>query len=340
MVQQVSYVMPVLNEADHVAAAVRSVLAQDYAGEVEVVIALGPSTDNTDAVVAALCAEDPRVRSVPNPAGSTPAGLNAAIRASRYPIVVRIDAHSELPPNYTTVAVETIERTGAVNVGGVMDAQGRTNFEKAVALAYTSPVGLGGTRHHTGGEAGPAETVYLGVFHRERLLQIGLFDEELRRGQDWELNRRINRAGGLVWFTPELRVTYRPRSGLGPLLRQFLHTGRWRGELFRREPAGLRYLVPPIALLGLVVGTLLGVVGLVALAAGATGLLPALLLAGFAAPALYLLFVLLAAAVVAGPAGPGVLGWFLIVLPCIHLAWGAGFWLGLFRGASQEHRGR
>lgn len=335
---KVSYVMPVLDEAAHVEAAIRSVLAQRYEGEAEVVVALGPSSDATDRVVAELAAADRRIRSVPNPSGATPAGLNAAIRAARHPVVVRVDAHSELPDDYTAVAVETMQRTGAVNVGGVMDAQGRTAFEHAVALAYGSRIGLGGGEHHVGGAEGPAETVYLGVFDRARLLEVGLFDEELRRGQDWELNRRIRRSGGLVWFTPRLRVVYRPRSGLGALLRQFAHTGRWRGELFRREPAGLRYLVPPAAVLGIAGGTLLGLLGAVLAALGAPA--APFLLAALALPAAYLLFVLLAALAVAARSGPRVLGWFLVVLPCIHLAWGSGFLVGVLLGADQHHRGR
>src|SRR5690606_2587569 len=130
------------------------------------------------------------------------------IRAARYPVVIRVDAHSVLPTDYTRIAVRVLQETGADNVGGMMKAVGRTPFEKAVAHAYTSPEGLGGTPLHVGGRAGPAETVYLGVFRRERLLEVGLFDEEIKRGQDWELNRRIRAAGGTVWFTPELTVEY------------------------------------------------------------------------------------------------------------------------------------
>ena len=135
-----------------------------------------------------------------------------------------------------------------------MKAIGRTPFEKAVAHAYTSREGLGGTPLHVGGKAGPAETVYLGVFRRDRLLEVGLFDEDIKRGQDWELNRRIRAAGGTVWFTPELVVDYRPRSSLRKLIRQFVATGIWRGELARRFTTAnsLRYFVPPLAVLGII----------------------------------------------------------------------------------------
>ncbi|MBB2965977.1 glycosyltransferase family 2 protein [Leifsonia aquatica] len=322
----VSYVMPVLNEATHVRAAVDSLLDQDYAGPIEVTVALGPSIDGTTELVAELAAVDGRIRIVDNVVGSTPAGLNLAIRESRYPIVVRVDAHSVLPADYTRIAVETILETGADNVGGLMDAQGTTDFERAVARAYGSRVGLGGTKLHVGGDAGPAETVYLGVFRRDRLLEVGLFDEEIKRGQDWELNRRIRAAGGTVWFTPRLTVTYRPRPNLYRLGRQFFSTGIWRGELARRYPAsnGLRYFAPPVMVLGVALGTLLGIAGIVQAVLGAAPWL----LWGFAAPAFYVLIDVVSALLWGRRDGFRPFLWFLVVLPCIHFCWGIGFVLG------------
>jgi succinoglycan biosynthesis protein ExoA len=322
----VSYVMPVLNEATHVRAAVDSLLAQDYAGPIEVTIALGPSIDGTTELVEELAAVDTRIRVVDNVVGSTPAGLNLAIRESHFPVVVRVDAHSVLPADYTRIAVETMLETGADNVGGLMDAQGTTDFERAVARAYGSRVGLGGTKLHVGGSAGAAETVYLGVFRRDKLLEVGLFDEEIKRGQDWELNRRIRHSGGTVWFTPRLTVTYRPRPNLYRLGRQFFSTGIWRGELARRYPAsnGLRYFAPPVMVLGVAIGTLLGLAGIVQDAVGATPWL----LWGLAAPVFYLLIVVLSALLWGRRDGFRPFLWFLVVLPCIHFCWGTGFVLG------------
>jgi succinoglycan biosynthesis protein ExoA len=336
----VSYVMPVLNDASHVRSAVESILGQAYDGPVEVLIALGPSIDGTGELVADLAARDARVRVLENSVGSTPAGLNIGIRAAVHPVVVRVDSHSMLPADYTRIAVDTLVRTGADNVGGIMDARGETPFERAVALAYTTPVGLGGSAFHVGGHEGPAQTVYLGVFRRSALERVGLFDETIKRGQDWELNRRLRDTGGTVWFTPELAVTYRPRSSVERLARQMFSTGLWRGELARRFPAdnGIRYFVPPLMVVGVALGILLGIGGLVQLAVGATPWL----LVGLAAPAVYLLFVLLAALVYARGHGAAVFGWFLVVLPCIHVAWGLGFVLGYLALTSNiaSHTGR
>ncbi|MCX7521978.1 glycosyltransferase family 2 protein [Microbacterium sp. STN6] len=322
----VSYIMPVLNEVAHVRAAIDSLLAQDYAGPFEVTVALGPSDDGTTELLAEMKAADPRISVVENAAGSTPAGLNLAINASSLPVVVRVDAHSVLPVDYTRIAVETMLRTGADNVGGIMDAQGITPFEQAVARAYGSRIGLGGTKLHLGGEEGPAETVYLGVFRRESLMAAGLFDEGIRRGQDWELNRRIRESGGTVWFTPSLQVVYRPRPRLRDLAKQFFSTGVWRGELARRYTTSnsIRYFAPPVLVVALVLGLLFGIAGV---AQALTGAAPWMLL-GFTVPAAYVIGIVVATLLVTRGLGPRASAWFLIVLPTIHFCWGIGFILG------------
>ncbi|WP_144710780.1 glycosyltransferase family 2 protein [Curtobacterium pusillum] len=337
----VSYVMPVLNEVTEVRAAVQSLLDQDYTGPFEVILALGPSIDGTNELVAEMSAADPRIRAIENPVGSTPAGLNVAIRASVHPIVVRVDAHSVLPTDYTRTAVRVLEESGADNVGGIMQAEGRTPFERAVALAYGSRVGLGGTPHHVGGQAGPAETAYLGVFRRDRLFAVGLFDEGIKRGQDWELNKRLRQTGGTVWFTPELVVTYRPRPSLKRLVRQFVATGLWRGELARRFPTnnGLRYFVPPAMVAAMALGIVAGIVGIIGAALG-SGAAWALL--GFVVPAVYLVFVVVGAVAVARRSGLPTMAWLLVVLPCIHVGWGLGFIIGFLTRTSEltTHTGR
>lgn len=199
----VAVIMPVLNEERHLAEAVAAIAAQDYPGELQIALALGPSTDRTDEVASVLHTEDPRVRLVPNPTGKTPAGLNAALAATDAPIVVRVDGHALLPPDYVRAAVAVLERTDADNVGGVMAAEGSTDFERAVACAMRSRLGVGSASFHTGGQEGPALTVYLGAFKRSALERVGGYDEAYVRAQDWEMNHRIRQTGG--WSGSPLR---------------------------------------------------------------------------------------------------------------------------------------
>src|SRR5690606_1749586 len=261
----ISVIMPVVNEEPYLVDAVERVLAQDYPGELEMIIAVGPSKDRTAEIAAGLARTHAQVVVVDNPAGKTPHGLNRAIARAHHPVIVRVDGHGELGPGYLVTAVELLETTGAVNVGGVMDAQGRTPFQEAAAAAYTSRLGLGGgSFHHADSPEGPAETVFLGVFRADALREAGGFDEDFHRAQDWELNLRLRRAGGLIWFSPKLTVRYYPRSSPGALARQFYLTGKWRREVVRRHPdtASLRYLAPPTAVLGLTAGSAVGLVGL------------------------------------------------------------------------------
>ena len=192
------------------------------------------------------------MRTVPNPTGKSPNGLNAAIAAPRHEVIARVDGHAEIPTDYVATAVAELTRVDADNVGGLMLAEGRTAFERAVACAMRSPIGVGNARFHVGGGAGEADTVYLGVFRRSALERVGGYDEHFARAQDWEMNHRIRQTGGRVWFTPDLKVTYRPRSAFAALGKQFFYYGRWRRVVARHHVGtiNVRYLAPPVMVAG------------------------------------------------------------------------------------------
>jgi succinoglycan biosynthesis protein ExoA len=316
----VSVVMPVLNEERHLEAAIRRVLDQDYPGELEVILAVGPSSDRTHEIAKALAGADPRIRVVDNPAARTPTGLNLGVAASKHEIIVRVDGHGELTDGYIKRAVELLDETGAANVGGVMDAQGSTPFEEAVAVAYTTRLGLGGSAFHLAeSPATEAETVFLGVFRKDALVAVGGFDESMHRAQDWELNYRLRTSGHKIWFSPELRVTYRPRSTLRALVKQMYETGRWRRELVRRHPetTTIRYLAPPLALLGVLAGSVVGLFGV--------AFDSRLLRVGFLAPAGYLTLITGGTLITTRPMSAAARLRLPLVLAATHLAWGAGF---------------
>ena len=306
----ISVILPVLNEESHLEGAVISILSQKYLGDIEVILALGPSRDRTNEIAKHLSQKDPRVVLVDNPTGRTAAGHNLALHSSHSPVVVRVDGHAQIPDDYLALVVEILNTTGAVNVGGVMAAVGTNRFERAVAGAMRSPFGVGASRFHTGGEAGVVDTVYLGAFRREALLAIGGFDERFTRAQDWELNFRLRENGGIVYFDPRLHVTYRPRSSVRALAKQYFEYGRWRRVVSRRHlgTINFRYLAPPLALIGFTLSLLLG------LAIAPIFYLPA---------SIYLAFVLLASLRIA--CSPIEFLLLLIVIPTMHFSWGAGF---------------
>ena len=302
-----SFVMPVRNEEKYLASAVESVFAQVAPGKTELILAIAHSSDMTRAIAEELQSKFKSLKIVDNPTGDTASGLNLAIAAASYEVIVRVDAHSQLTENYLATALEVLSETGAANVGGRMHAVGVSPLQQAVAFGYNNRVGLGGGSFHVGGKAGAVETVYLGVFQKSWLQKVGGFDPKWVRGQDWELNQRIRAAGGVVWFDPRLVVNYFPRSSLSALARQFYQTGVWRGALTRQAPfqSSIRYWIPPLFVVAALFGFPLW---------------------------LYLLFIgLIAFNALELPNGVKLR--VLLVLPTMHFSWGIGFWVGLIRGA-------
>jgi len=306
----VSVILPVLNEAPHLEESVTAILSQDYLGIFEVILALGPSRDRTDEIARALAARDTRVKLVTNPTGRTAAGLNLAIASSSSPVIVRVDGHARIPNNYLSLAVEILRQSGAVNVGGIMAAEGVTKFEISVARAMRSPLGVGASRFHTGGSAGEVDTVYLGAFRREAINAVGGIDERYTRAQDWELNFRLRKNGGKIYFDPRLQVTYRPRPTLRKLAKQYFQYGRWRRVVSRSHSGtiNLRYLAPPFALAGTFISIFAGLL-----------INPLLYLPA----AIYALFLLVSSVFIAKSLREFIS--LLAIIPTMHFAWGAGF---------------
>ena len=306
----VSVVLPILNEERFLEDSIEAILAQKYLGPLEVILALGPSTDKTNKIAQRLASKDPRIILVDNPTSRTATGLNLAISHAKYSIICRIDGHAQISPTYISHAVAIMDQTHAVNVGGVMAAVGENVFENAVATAMRSPLGVGASRFHTGGKAGPADTVYLGVFEKSKLEKVGGYDERFTRAQDWELNFRLRQDGGIIWFDPDLVVTYRPRPNLRALAKQYIEYGRWRRAVTRshKGTVNFRYLAPPVTL----------TLCLVSLFAGSLfGPLYFLPLAG------YLIGNLVGAVVI----GKSLIEKLILpaVLATMHFSWGAGF---------------
>jgi len=247
----VSVILPILNEERDLSNCISAILQQDYPSNIEVIVALGPSVDKTTQIAEKLSESDSRIKLVSNPTGQTAAGLNLAIEASSYEIICRIDGHSEISNNYVKTAVEILQQKNAVNVGGLMYADSNTGLQRVIAQAMRSKLGVGPSKFHTGGSAGESDTVYLGTYKKSAVLAAGGFDERYVRAQDWELNYRLRKNGGLIWFDPRLQVTYRPRSTFKKLARQYFQYGRWRRVISRqhKNTVNFRYLAPPAAVI-------------------------------------------------------------------------------------------
>ena len=338
----VSVIVPARDAEATLPAALESVLAQDYRGALEVIVADGSETSATEDLVRGRF---PQVRLVANPGREIAAGLNCALGAARHAVIARCDARAVLPAGYLTRAVATLLRTGAINVGGRVRPVGVTRFERAVALATSTPLGAGGARYRIGGPEGPVDTVFPGVFRREALDAAGGWDETLARNEDYELNWRLRERGGTVWFDAALAVEYRPRGSVAALARQYYDYGRWKRAVLARHPRSLRLrqLAPPLLLAALAGSAVLAGAGAIL---GSGGPVPALappagaVMLGLATavPAGYTLLLLAASAAIGIALRRPEAALVPVVAAVIHLAWAAGFFAGAPARTSRGER--
>jgi glycosyltransferase involved in cell wall biosynthesis len=233
----VSLILPIRNEATHIRGCLQSIAQQDFPHEqMEIIIADGLSTDDTKEVVEAFKPSDIPLIWLDNPGKIVPTGLNLAIRQARGEIIIRVDGHTILAPDYVRECVRALQRSKAENVGGRMKPVGKNTFGKAVALATSSPFGIGGGRFHYSTQEEWVDTVYLGACPKEVFQKVGLFDEELVRDQDDEFNYRLREAGGKILLSPMINSWYSVRSQPKDLWRQTINMAYGRCAFFRSIP--------------------------------------------------------------------------------------------------------
>lgn len=319
----IGVIIPARNDAAGLPKAVASVLTQQDADLASIVVAVGPSIDDTMTIARGLVEKDQRIRVIENPSGRTPEALNLAIDASTTDVIVRVDARSELPPGYVAMALQTMHETGAGNVGAIQRPVGDTVTQRAIASAMRSPLGSGGADYRSSSQRKQVDTAYLGVFRRDALCEVGGYDESFVRNQDAELNLRLAAAGHAVWLDPRLVVEYRPRPSLRALAAQYWQYGWWRQRTARKHPGSLRLrqLAAPVVVVG--------ASSLVVLAASTTALwlMPVGVYAG----------ALIVAGLSASSGGLRERLTMSAALATMHLSWGAGFLASL---VWQNERGR
>ncbi|HEY5938435.1 MAG TPA: glycosyltransferase family 2 protein, partial [Kofleriaceae bacterium] len=253
MQPRVTIAMPSFNEEGYIAACIASVQAQDYPPDlIEILVADGRSTDRTREILAELSTVDPRIRMIDNPARLQAAGLGLLVKAATGDIIVRMDVHAEYAPDYVRTCVETLERTGADNVGGAQRAKAKTFFQRALCAALESPLGVGGARYRSSEAEGFVDTVFLGAFRRRVFETIGLWDPGAITNEDAELNQRILDAGGQIYLSRDIVVHYFPRDSFKSLATQYYRYGRGRARTLLklgRFPT-IRPLVPFLVVTG------------------------------------------------------------------------------------------
>ncbi len=321
----VTLVVAMRNEARHIEACLRSIVAQDYPPDrLEILVLDGRSSDDSRSIVEAVLARHPRARVLENPDVIQAAAWNRGIDIASGDFIGIVSGHATLGPRYVASAIAALERTGATMVGGPVNAVGQGAMGTAIAAASVSPFGVGGARHHYATEAVDVDTVFMGICRAEDYRRHR-FDPRMVRNQDDELSYRILDAGGRIVCDPAIESTYASRDSLRGLVRQQFSYGRWKVLVLRRHPrqVRVRQLVPPVFVAALAGSAVLAVVGRPGryLLAGIVGMYGCA--AGLAA--------------VAAPAQTPIRARALLplVFGAMHIGYGAGILAGLMRLRSE-----
>lgn len=316
----VTLLIAMRNEAGYIRQTLESVFAQDYPQALlEVMVADGGSRDASKSIVAEMFAGRANCHLFDNPRRTAASGWNEGIRRATGDVLTIVSAHCELAPDYVSTAVATLQRTRADLVGGPMRAAGHGVVGRAIAMATSSPFGVGDARFHYTDHEEEVDTVYQGFFRRSLVETIGPFDDSMDCNEDDEFSFRIKKSGGHIVCNPAIRSRYHSRATLRSLWRQYLRYGYWKVRLIRgfaRQMRG-RHFVPASAVL---VGALLALLGF---------LHPPFWLALAFACAAYVFFAIAATVALARNGISASLLVAPFVFPVLHMAYGTGFLGGL-----------
>ena len=320
----VTLVLPVRNETAYIERGLSAIMAQDYpADQMEILIADGMSTDNTRKIVNnfATFHPQPQIHILDNLGKIVPTGMNIALRQARGEIIIRVDGHCIIAPDYVRRCVEHILKDGVDGVGGPMESVGETHMAKAIAIGMSSPFGVGNSAFRTiSGKSMLADTVPFPAYTRQIIERTGLYDEELIRNQDDEYNYRIRELGAKILLANDVRSTYFSRTSLKGLWRQYFQYGYWKVRVLQKHPRqmSLRQFVPPAFVLALFGSALLV-------------FFPILRPLSSVVSVIYLLANLGASFWTASRRGWASLAYLPLVFAILHLSYGLGFLVGLVK---------
>ncbi len=251
---RITVIVPIRNEAKYIARCLDALLNAHYPPDkVEILVVDGMSDDGTREIVSSYAAQNPRLKLLDNPKRIVPTALNRGIRAARGEIIARVDGHAVVDENYLWRCVQKMMQTDAECVGGPINTVGETWRARTIALAQSSPLGVGTAAFRYAQDEREVDTLAFGAYRAELFRKIGMFDEELVRNQDDEFNFRLVRNGGTIWMSPKIRSTYFSRASLRGLWKQYFEYGFWTVRVIQKHgrPASWRHLVPVTFVLAL-----------------------------------------------------------------------------------------
>ncbi|MFQ3549186.1 MAG: glycosyltransferase family 2 protein [Armatimonadota bacterium] len=243
----ISVIVPTRNEIEFINKNLDSLFANKCSEfNFEIIVVDGMSDDGTREVVIDYIKKGENIKLLDNPKLTTPSALNIGINNASGDIIIIAGAHSEYSEDYIYQCITALESTKADNVGGPWIAEGNTYIQKAIALVHSSPFAVGGAKSHNTNYEGYVDTVTYGCYKKEIIKKIGMFDEELLKCEDDELNYRLIRSGGKIWQTPKIKLKYYPRASIKSLFKQYFSYGFWKVKFFKKHKkhASIRHFIP------------------------------------------------------------------------------------------------
>jgi glycosyltransferase involved in cell wall biosynthesis len=315
--------MPVRNEVGFIERSLRAVVGQDYpVARMEILVADGMSNDGTRALVQALQQEHPQIKLIDNPGMIVATGLNAALRQARGDIIVRVDGHCELAPDYLRCSVSHLLHEGVEAVGGPLETIGQSLKARAVAAAMGSRFGVGGSAFRIASSSTQfTDTVAFPAYTRAVIDRAGPFDEELVRNQDDEYNYRLRKMGVKILLAADVRSRYYSRATLGKLASQYFQYGYWKVRVLQKHPRQMqpRQFVPALFVVGLLASVLL------------MSVLPLARYFSAGLLACYAFGLIVASLLASRKSGWRMLPLLPLTFATLHLSYGLGFLFGLVR---------
>lgn len=319
---KVSIVCPIYNEERFIVSCVNDMLLQDFPqAELEILLVDGMSTDRTRELLQPLIAQHPqRIRLLDNPKQIAPCAMNIGIAQARGEYIVRMDAHCKYAPNYISALIYALNTyPGAQNVGCCWWCSTNSTHpsmrERALVIANSHPLGVGNALYRINKITHPmrVKTVPFGCWRKSWLDKVGFFREDLYRGQDYEFNTRTLRNGGKIYLLPQPVITYYVRDSVLKLMRMFYQYSLFKplANSYAGRPFTLRQLVPPCFVLFIIVGAILSI---------------------FFTPIRWIYGIIMGVylGLILGVSIKHRNAWLPICFIGMHLAYGAGYWMGFF----------
>ena len=323
----ISIILPVRNEENFINNSIEAILTQDYPSEqISIIIVDGMSIDGTRLIVQEYQAQNPNIILLDNPFFIAPIGLNIALQQVKGEIIIRVDGHCVIAPDYISKCVEHIQKYSVDGVGGPMQSIGESPMASVIALGMSSLFGVGNSFFRTTqGKTMLVDSVPFPAYTRQIIEKVGLYDEELVRNQDDEYNYRIREAGGKVLLASDVKSKYFSRGSLKKLWKQYFQYGYWKVRVLQKHPRqmSLRQFVPPTFVASLILTFVLAL------------FIPVFWIIFTGIAGVYLLANLLASILTAAKKGWRHLLLLPLVFAILHISYGLGFLVGLVKFANR-----